>query len=99
MSLFSKKNLDITNKYRLSEKDMIGALEGFPVGVVVRIIDEAILQSKKFKIATLDDIQYNASCAFLWSDTEAGHSFWNEVINFNKFDLFFDKYPEYKQYN
>ena len=45
MALFNKKNLEKSkdNKYGITEDDMIGELNGFPVGVVVRMMEECEL--------------------------------------------------------
>lgn len=42
MALFNKKNLEKNkiNKYHITKKDMIGDLKGFPIGVVVRMLEE-----------------------------------------------------------
>ena len=55
-SLFSKKNLDVVNKYGISKKDMIGQIKDFPVGVVVRMMEEQEAQRgdaniKQFQIS------------------------------------------------
>ena len=49
--LFSKKSdldkLSKTNQFGITEKDLIGELEGFPLGVVVRMLEEAEKQENK----------------------------------------------------
>ena len=54
--LFSKKSdldkLSKTNRFGITEKDMIGHLKGFPVGVVVRMMEEQEKQGNKPNIST-----------------------------------------------
>ena len=100
-SLFNKKNLDNAinlNKYYLSEYDMIGDLEGFPVGLVVRMMEEQEKQGNKPDVkvfqddATVGDDEYG----FTWAETEDEWDFWKDVISNKNFNLFFKRYPEYK---
>lgn len=98
MALFNKKNLEKSkvNKYGITEDDMIGELNGFPVGVVVRMMEECELQGNKPNIIVLQD---SPDSAFDWFETEAGWYFWECVIEDCDFDRFFKKYPEYEKYN
>ena len=95
-SLFSKKNLDVVNKYGISKKDMIGQLKGFPVGVVVRMMEE---QEAQRGDANIKQLQISRCGGFSWGKTEKGHIFWSDVLLEEDFDLFFEEYPEYKKYN
>ena len=102
MSLFNKKNLDkIHNPYNITENDINGKIEGFPVGVVVRMMEEQELQGNKPDIRvfqkriSVDKI----GGGFNWRETDAGIGFWMDVIRNKKFELFFEKYSEYEIYN
>ena len=97
--LFSKKSdLDKlkTNRFGITEKDMIRALEGFPVGVVVKMMEE---QEKQWNKSDVKIFQKNRSTGFSWYKTEDGTSFWYQVLSNDDFDLFYKKYPEYKKYD
>ena len=102
--LFSKKSdLDKirANIFGITEKDMIRALEGFPVGVVMRMMEEQKNQGNKpdvkvFQRAANAD---SSDGGFHWDDTEDGYEFWEAVINFINFNKFYKKHPEYKKYN
>ena len=96
-SLFSKKNMDkIHNPYGISEKDMKGQLKRFPVGVVVRMMEEMELQ---YGDANIEEFQEERDEGFVWNETDKGYGFWNLVIRRRNFDLFFKEYPEYERYN
>lgn len=102
MALFNKKNLSKThNKYGISKKDMINDINDFPVGVVVRMMEECEMQGGKPNVHAFQ----NNVCegdpyvgGFDWGATEDGSEFWATVSLYN-FDLFFEKYPEYEKYN
>ena len=98
-ALFNKKNLDKNNnQYNISKKDMIGELKGFPVGLVVRMMEEQELQGNKPNIKVFQKYVMDANDGFEWKGTEDGQGFWYKVIN-GDFTLFFEKYPEYEKYN
>jgi len=91
-----KKNM---NPFKLREKDLIKNIKGFPIGVVVRIMEEGKMQ-RDTTDAMILDLAQNVICGvFDWSISAAGREFWNKVINDKDFDLFFEKYPDYVKYN
>lgn len=91
-----KKNM---NPFKLSEKDLIKNIKGFPMGVVVRIMEEGKNQ-RDTTDAIILDLAQNVICGvFDWSISAAGREFWNKVINDKDFDLFFERYPGYMKYN
>ena len=100
-SLFNRKNLENYNTYGISKKDMKGDLEGFPVGVVVRMMEKQEEQGNKADVKAFqrhsDETQNQGG--FDWLETPEGYDFWWDVINEKEFNLFFEKYPEYKRYN
>ena len=82
---------------------MIGALKGFPVGVVVRMLEEQEKQGNKpdvkvFQRKRSANKHYDG---FDWEDTEAGAGkfFWISVIFDKHFEDFYKRYPEYKKYD
>ena len=88
--------------FGLTKHDIIGQIKNFPMGVVVRMLEETEAQGNKPDVKLFQD---HASAGtknkegFVWSETEAGHKFWSDVINCEWFHKFFDKYPDYKKYN
>lgn len=101
MALFNKKNLGKVNKYDITEDDMIDDLKGFPVGIVVRMMEEQEKQGNKPDVKAFQRhiIAGKFNSGFTWNETEAGEGFWYDVILTKDFKLFFEKYPEYKRYN
>ena len=103
-ALISKNKRDWAStdiKYNITKKDMVDDLKGFPVGVVIRMLEEQEKQGNKPDIKVF---QKNC-CAgwndngFEWDDTEDGEDFWEGVISYDDYDKFFKEYPEYKKYN
>ena len=101
-SLFSKKNLDKNrNPYGITEKDIKGQIEGFPIGVVVRMMEKQEAQGNTPDVTVFQkDISAGSDDGgFAWNNSVDGLNFWNKVIRGRNFDLFFEKYPEYEIYN
>lgn len=102
MALISKdkrKWVSVPNKYGITEKDMIGELEGFSVGIAIKMLEEQEKQGNKPDITIF---QKNNGAAimyggFSWANSEDEFDFWNHIINGKKYDEFYKKYPEYKK--
>ena len=92
--------------FGLTKDDLKGMLEGMPMGIVVRMLEEQekqgnfpvvkIFQKDIFAERRLSD---GSRGGFDWERTEAGFDFWSEVIEKENFNVFFEKYPEYRKYN
>lgn len=81
---------------KITQKDLIGDLENFPIEVVEKMLQRQYEQVNKIDISVFQeykrsDVQRNG---FHWADTIEGHGFWYSVINEEKFDLFFAYYPK-----
>ena len=100
-SLFSKKNIENSkiNKYGISKKDMKGDIEGFPIGIVVRMMELQESQGNKPDIEVFQNNRLSGRKGFSWGGTYEGFVFWNRVINNKNFNFFFERYPEYEKYN
>ena len=99
MALFSRRNIR-SNPYGITELDLKGKVADFPIGVVVRMWEEAKRQYENYTIEKfLKDIEKSLTSVFVFDGTEGGWSFWHRVLDREDFDLFFDKYPEYERYN
>ena len=103
-ALISKSNRDwasIDNKYGITEKDLVGELKGFPLGVVVRMLEEQERQGHDPDVTVFQNAKdaNHYKFGFNWNDTDAKIKFWENVILYKHFDKFFKKYPEYKKYN
>ena len=74
------------------EKDLIGV----PKAIIERMKDYQAEQGNRRNAKVFDD---NITCnfengGFNWEKTREGFNFWNMIICFKKYDLFFKKYPE-----
>ena len=94
-ALFSRKNIK-SNPFGLTKDDLIGDLKGFPMGVVVRMLEEQELQGNDVDVKVFQEDCMIIYRGFDWDKTEAGYNFWEDVIDYKDFNLFFKKYPEYK---
>ena len=107
MGLLNKKNIKNIefgkNKFGITKKDLIGELERFPLGVVVRMLEEQELQGNKPDVKVFQYKYYTNKYGggFDWDITEAGGDFWSDVIGCYIIDTdeFYSKYPEYKKYD
>ncbi len=103
VSDLDKLNSNVPNEFGITSKDMIGDLAGFPIGVVVRMMEEQEKHGKTckpdIKVFQQNRCAGSGADGFLWADTEDGHNFWSDVISHKDYDKFFKKYPEYKKYN
>ena len=102
--LFSKKSdLDKikTNRFGITEKDMIKELVGFPVGIVVRMMEEQEKQGNKPDVKIFQDYGYRdeENGGFLWTKTSDGHGFWSNIYHNKDFKEFYERHPEYKKYD
>ena len=79
----------------ITEKDLIGQLEGFPIQVVKKMLERQVQQGN---IEDITVFQREAASdkkqgGFNWRNTVEEHSFWDIIINGHNFELFFKKYP------
>ena len=82
--------------FKVEQSDLIGAIEGFPIEVVQKMVDEQVAQGNCPNVTVFQDDL--SACAgddgFTWSKTNDGEEFWIEIIDGGNFDLFFEKYPK-----
>lgn len=95
------------NIFGLTENDLAGEIKAFPMGVVVKMIEEQEEQGNK---ADVKVFQKNRSASekrggFSWAKSTyykgqyQDKYFWHHVISNMEFDHFFERYPEYRKYN
>lgn len=81
--------------FEIKKRHLVGEIEDFPMEVVERMVYEQASQRQKMN-PTVFAIKNSAGpCegGFSWAATEDGHSFWEKVVRYKDFDLFFSKYP------
>lgn len=79
----------------VTEKDLKGEIEGFPIEVVQKMIERQVEQGNKADVSifTQFKIANQVNGGFTWSKTPEGADFWIDVIGEQKFKTFFEKYP------
>ena len=96
-------NLKNLLPFGLTKDDLSGKLAGFPMGVVVRMMEEQQKQGNKPDVSVFQEREYYqigySHGGFSWMKTEGGWDFWRDVLRDRKFNVFFEIYPEYEKYN
>lgn len=70
-----------------------GDIKGFPKEVVKKMLKRQVQQGYKKGISVF---QSSKLSGFDWQSSKEGFDFWNEVIIYENFDLFFKRYPKKK---
>lgn len=88
-------------KTKVTEKDLVGGLKGFPIEVVEEMLKKQVEQGNKEDIKVFQDDEQSSreTGGFSWCDTIEGYDFWKAVIigkNFNKFSKRFPKKEDKK---
>lgn len=83
-------------KYNLIEEDAIRDLNGFPLEIIEKMIDNQVAQDNKpdvniFKCFVATD---RNSKGFNWNISKEGSDFWVDIISDRRFDVFFKRYPK-----
>ena len=96
----AQKEFDERTPFGLTKNDLVGAIQTYPMGIVVRMIEETMAQRRYLKENEIvKTLQTQPSAAFAWHETKEGCTFWRNIIMFKNFDSFFEYFPEYKKYN
>ena len=69
--------------YKVTKNDLIGDLEGFPIEVVQKMLEEQVRQGYK---ANLTMFQEGRDDGFSWLDSPEGVDFWGRIIYEKNFD-------------
>ena len=81
---------------KVTTKDLIGDLVGFPIEVVEKMLQKQYKQVNKKDISIFQEYRCydKQNGGFRWEETIEGHNFWKKVISDKNFDVFFEKYPK-----
>ena len=76
-----------------------GQLTGFPTEVVEKMLYYQVEHGNKRDVTVFEDdkIAPLNKGGFIWNDTPENNDFWNDVISYKNFDLFFERYPKQQQ--
>ena len=93
---FVKYGKETTPSFKVSEKDIIGDIAGFPKEVLELMLERQYEQTGKINIEVFKDnrISGKPGLGFMWSESKEGYYFWECVIRNKNFDVFFEKYPK-----
>ena len=99
MALFSRKNIS-SNPFGLTKDDLKGDIKNFPMGVVVRMMEETERQGNKPDVKVFQKYMREGAFngGFDWNLTEAGTEFW-VIVTGGYWKKFFERYPDYARYN
>lgn len=81
---------------KITEKDLIGKIEGFPIEVVEKMIERQVKQGNPADVTvfqTYGGVSRKLG-GFDWGETKEDFDFWGSVIADRDFDLFFKYYPK-----
>lgn len=86
-------------KIKVNTKDLIKKLEGFPFEVVEKMLEYQYAQNNIVDISVFHNLPSAKKCqgGFDWITSPEGYSFWNEIIQGEKFDKFFERYAKSKE--
>lgn len=79
--------------YKVTEADLIGDIEGFPIEVVHKMVERQVEQGHTADVEVFQRDRINGVSGFIWRLTEEGIDFWSDVIDDRNFDEFFSLYP------
>lgn len=82
--------------FKVEPSDLIGDIENFPIEVVEKMIEEQVKQGNQPNVAVFQNYGSadDEEGGFDWCNTDFGRDFWEGIIGYNNFDLFFEKYPK-----
>lgn len=85
----------------VEQSDLIGAIKDFPIEVVQKMVDEQVRQGNEadVKVFQRGSSTPASGGGFVWDGAVDGFDFWDEVIKYKNFDLFFSKYPKKQSAN
>lgn len=86
----------VKEKYNLENYTPKGDLKGFPKEIIARMLDYQEEQGNLRDVSVFerDRKEGHYVGGFEWNETKEGWSFWNDVIDNDNFNLFFEKYPK-----
>ena len=80
-----------TEEFNLENYEPKGQLKGYPKEIISRMLDCQEEQGNKRDVSVFEK---DRIVGFVWIQTKEGLTFWDEVIRYKNFDLFFEKYPK-----
>lgn len=78
---------------KINKCDIGGAIEGFPLEVVQRMVALTIKEEHVDAEEALKVLSRNPWSGFTWSETSEGNMFWYYVIDSHEWWRFYERYP------
>lgn len=78
---------------KINKDDIRGAIEGFPLEVVQKMIDLTIKEEHTDVEGALKILCKTPWSGFTWSKTDEGNLFWYKVIDSHEWWRFYERYP------
>ena len=78
---------------KINKDDIRGALKGFPLEVVQRMVALTIKEEYVDTEKALEVLSRNPWGGVTWAETSEGNMFWYYVIDRNEWWRFYDRYP------
>lgn len=79
--------------FGVTQKDLIGELEGFPIEVVRRMLINQVSQGYELDVTVFQKQRATGVGGFVWFRSPEGLDFWADVIDSRRWDIFFERYP------
>lgn len=85
----------------IRDEDIIGDISGIPIGVVNLMLLEQVVQGNKKSIEVFQKSKdaNKINGGFSWDKSVDGCKFWSRILNYKKYDEFYEKYANTKELN
>lgn len=78
---------------KVVESDIYGAIKGFPLEVVQKMVELTIKEEHTVIEEALKIIRNTPWNGFTWAETDEGNLFWYKVIDRHEWWRFYERYP------
>lgn len=90
------KGYNYKRKDIVRPEDLIYDINEFPIEIVQHMVNEQVRQGNLPDVTVFQKRSYNGKSlgGFAWNLTKEGEDFWNAIICYRKFEIYFEKYPK-----
>lgn len=78
---------------KVVESDIYGAIKGFPLEVVQKMVELTIKEEHTVIEEALKTLRNTPWSGFTWAETDEGNLFWYKVIDRHEWWRFYERYP------
>jgi hypothetical protein len=84
-----------TSEREYVETHISGDIAGFPLMLVLDIVERTLDEEDcpDDVVDIMEDLSAERSNCFTWFMSDEGEDFWNNVIRYRDFDLYFERFP------